>query len=48
MWATIGMQILYIIITIILSFWFKAQNRKADRSNGSLILEGVKNFRYAP
>jgi hypothetical protein len=47
MWATIGMQILYIAITIIMSFWFKAQNRKADR-NGALILEGVQNFRYAP
>ena len=47
MWATIGMQILYIVITITLSFWFKGQNRKADR-DGQVVLEGVKNFRYAP
>ena len=41
------MQMLYITITIVMSFWFRGQNRKAE-ADETVVLEGVKNFRYAP
>lgn len=46
MWATIGMQCLHIVITFVMSLYFKRQNKKADR--GEVVLEGVEGFRYAP
>ena len=46
MWATIGMQMLYIFNTFALSMYFRRQNKKADR--GEIVLEGVEGFRYAP
>ena len=47
MWATIGMQFLYIGLTTTMSFFFKARNKKADQDE-SLQLEATKDFRYAP
>lgn len=47
MWATIGMQILYIATVTLMSFYYKRQNKKADEDE-TLVLEGTKNFRYAP
>ncbi|KAF2448213.1 hypothetical protein P171DRAFT_481301 [Karstenula rhodostoma CBS 690.94] len=46
MWATIAMQILYSIVTICMSVYFKRQNRFADEMGKTL--EGVEGFRYAP
>ncbi|OAF99295.1 MFS general substrate transporter [Paraphaeosphaeria sporulosa] len=46
MWATIAMQILYSIVTICMSMYFKRQNRLADETGKTL--EGVEGFRYAP
>jgi hypothetical protein len=46
MWATVGMQFVYIIIVAGLSFHFKRQNRLADRAGR--VLEKVEGFRYAP
>lgn len=47
MWATIGMQILYIIMTLFMSVHLQRQNKRADR-DGDVLLEGVEGFRYAP
>ncbi|KIW06442.1 uncharacterized protein PV09_02886 [Verruconis gallopava] len=47
MWATISMQLLYIMLTITMSFFMRNQNRRADQDD-SIQLEGVKDFRYAP
>jgi hypothetical protein len=47
MWATIGMQILYIALNIGMSFYFKGENKRAD-ADERVELEDVKNFRYAP
>ena len=46
MWATISMQVLYSIVTICMSMYFKRQNRLADETGKTL--EGVEGFRYAP
>lgn len=46
MWATIGMQLLYAVLTTATSFYLRTQNRKAD-ADETIELEGVKNFRYA-
>ncbi|KAF2631009.1 pantothenate transporter [Macroventuria anomochaeta] len=47
MWATIAMQILYSIVTICMSMYFKRQNKLADEGKKP-ALEGVEGFRYAP
>ncbi|KAK4608970.1 MFS transporter prlL [Fulvia fulva] len=47
MWATIGMQFLYIVNTSCLSWYFKRQNARADKGEVA-VLEGVEGFRYAP
>jgi hypothetical protein len=47
MWATIGLQTFYIVLTMSMSFYLKSQNKKADE-NEHIHLEGVKDFRYAP
>lgn len=47
MWTTITLQILYCIVTISLSMYFKRQNRLADEGKRP-ALEGVEGFRYAP
>jgi hypothetical protein len=47
MWATIAMQLFYVISMMIMSFYFKKQNEKAD-ADPTIDLEGVKKFRYAP
>ncbi|KAL1605513.1 hypothetical protein SLS59_003315 [Nothophoma quercina] len=47
MWATISMQILYSIVTICMSMYFKRQNKLADEGLRP-ALEGVEGFRYAP
>jgi hypothetical protein len=47
MWATIAMQMLYSIVTISLSMYFKRQNKLADQGSRP-ALEGVEGFRYAP
>ena len=47
MWATIGMQFLYCIITLCMSMYFRRQNRLADEGKRP-TLEGVEGFRYAP
>ncbi|KAM3422324.1 hypothetical protein BST61_g2683 [Cercospora zeina] len=46
MWATIAMLLVHAAITSGLSYYYKVQNRKADREGK--ILEGVEGFRYAP
>ena len=46
MWATIGMQLLYAVLTTAMSFHLRTQNQKAD-ADETVELEGVKNFRYA-
>ncbi|KAJ8116432.1 hypothetical protein OPT61_g2132 [Boeremia exigua] len=46
MWATISMQILYSVVTICMSMYFKRQNKLADETGKTL--EGVEGFRYAP
>ncbi|KAF2750122.1 MFS general substrate transporter [Sporormia fimetaria CBS 119925] len=46
-WATIGMQFAYCVITLSLSMWFRRQNRLADEGKKA-VLEGVEGFRYAP
>lgn len=51
MWSTIAMLMLYIVITISLSMYFKRQNRLADeaeREGREYVLEKVRGFRYAP
>ncbi|KAB8224457.1 major facilitator superfamily domain-containing protein [Aspergillus novoparasiticus] len=47
MWATIAMQMLYTVVTVIFSFYLKRQNRLADENKRG-DLEGVPGFRYAP
>jgi hypothetical protein len=47
MWATIGMQILYSIVTFCMSMFLRKQNRLADEGKKP-ALEGVEGFRYAP
>lgn len=47
MWATISMQILYILMTLSMSVYLERQNARAD-SDRSIVLEGVRDFRYAP
>ncbi|KAH7069168.1 retrograde regulation protein 2 [Paraphoma chrysanthemicola] len=47
MWATISMQIVYSIVTICLSMYFKRQNKLADQGSRP-ALEEVEGFRYAP
>jgi hypothetical protein len=41
------MQMLYSIVTIRMSMYFKRQNKLADEGKLS-ALEGVEGFRYAP
>ncbi|KAB8249401.1 major facilitator superfamily domain-containing protein [Aspergillus flavus] len=47
MWATIAMQMLYTVVTVIFSFYLKRQNRLVDENKRG-DLEGVPGFRYAP
>lgn len=47
MWATIGLQMLYIIITVTHSMYLKRQNKLADEGKKP-TLEDVEGFRYAP
>jgi hypothetical protein len=47
MWATIAMQMFYMVSMMVMSFYFKKQNEKAD-ADSTINLEGVKSFRYAP
>ena len=47
MWATIGMQMVYIVLTLGMSFYFTKQNKRADEDD-TVVLEGVEGFRYAP
>jgi nicotinamide riboside transporter PnuC len=47
MWATISMQLLYSIITFVMSMLFKRWNRLANEGKKP-ALEGVEGFRYAP
>ncbi|GAA5940725.1 hypothetical protein JCM3775_004880 [Rhodotorula graminis] len=44
LWATIGCQFAIITIVTGLSFYFRAQNRKADA--GTYVIEGNPKFRY--
>jgi len=46
MWATIGMILLYIIVTFLMSMYLKRENRLADKGKRP-ALEGVEGFRYA-
>jgi len=47
MWTTIGMQVMYIVMTFMLSQHLKRQNRLLEE--GKIAeLEGVEGFRYAP
>ena len=48
MWATIGMQMLYLIGTCAMSMHFKRKNKAADEGRVEDRLEGVAGFRYAP
>ena len=47
MWATIGMQILYSVVTFCMSMYMKRMNKLADEGTKP-ALEGVEGFRYAP
>ncbi|KAE8367026.1 major facilitator superfamily domain-containing protein [Aspergillus caelatus] len=47
MWATIAMQMLYTVVTLVFSFYLKRQNRLVDEGKRG-DLEGVSGFRYAP
>lgn len=47
MWATIAMQLVYSVITLVMSMLFKKWNRLADEGRRP-ALEGVEGFRYAP
>ena len=47
MWGTIGMQLLYAVVTFAFSMWLKRQNRLADEGKRP-ALEGEEGFRYAP
>ena len=47
MWATIAMQMLYTVVTLVFSFYLKRQNRLVDEKKRG-DLEGVSGFRYAP
>ncbi|OGM41170.1 pantothenate transporter [Aspergillus bombycis] len=47
MWATIAMQMLYTVVTVIFSFYLQRQNRRVDKKERG-DLEGVPGFRYAP
>jgi hypothetical protein len=40
------MQLLYIVVTMSMSWYLRRQNMKAD-ADGTIELEGVRNFRYA-
>ncbi|OAP58158.1 hypothetical protein AYL99_07248 [Fonsecaea erecta] len=46
MWATIGMQLVYLFGTMAVSLRLAKKNREADEKG--VILEGVPGFRYAP
>lgn len=46
MWSTIGMILLYAVVTFCMSMYFKKQNRLADEGKRP-ALEGVEGFRYA-
>ncbi|CAG8961792.1 hypothetical protein HYFRA_00006335 [Hymenoscyphus fraxineus] len=46
MWATIGMQFLYIVIMSYMSYFFTKENQLADE--GEKILEGKEGYRYVP
>lgn len=46
-WATVGMLIVFMFVTGFLSWFFTAQNWRADQGIEEK-LEGVKGFRYAP
>lgn len=47
MWATIAMEIVYIIVTFSMSMYLRKQNKLADEGKRP-ALEGVEGFRYAP
>ncbi|KAE8137472.1 major facilitator superfamily domain-containing protein [Aspergillus pseudotamarii] len=47
MWATIAMQMLYTVVTLVFSFYLRRQNRLVDEGKRG-DLEGVSGFRYAP
>ncbi|KAJ5960049.1 uncharacterized protein N7479_007199 [Penicillium vulpinum] len=47
MWATIAMQMLYILVTLGFSFYLNRQNRLVEEGKRD-ALEGVEGFRYAP
>lgn len=45
-WFTVGMNSFTICAALCLSFWFRYQNRRADR--GEVVLENAEDFRYHP
>lgn len=47
MWATIGLQVLYTVVTFGMSQYLKRQNKLADEGKRP-ALEGVEGFRYTP
>lgn len=47
MWTTIALQMLYVVLALGTSFFFKRQNKLADQGKRP-ALEGVEGFRYAP
>lgn len=47
MWTTIGLQVLFIVVTFSLSMYFRRMNQLAGQGKVR-ALEGVEGFRYAP
>lgn len=45
-WATIGCQLLMLLLTGILYFHYRRQNKRAKDSDGKIVLEGRAGFLY--
>ncbi|PSN72063.1 MFS general substrate transporter [Corynespora cassiicola Philippines] len=44
LWAVTGTQFYILITTVLMVFWYRRQNKRADR--GEIVLEGMEGFRY--